>query len=106
MIHKIKIYIENRTAFRCKTEDQLTMFSIYLDNLGYTWCNGRTYADEVHTDYKEETCYYPFDGTYCDYGYFVENGYNVIDFEDIDTRFKDNKFIPDFKIKKIIDLKS
>ena len=97
----IKKYINQRYAINCKNEDEVHMLSIYLDSLGYTWCNNTSYITHQHLDYKEETCYYPFDGTYCDLEYFISNSYKVIKFEEIDPRFKNTKFIPDFKIQKI-----
>jgi hypothetical protein len=101
MKERIKNYIKGRVAFRCKTLEQIQMLSIYLNDLEYTWCNGRTYLQDYHFDYKENTCYYPHDGTFCDLDYFISNGYDVINFEDVDTRFKDDKFIPNFKIQEI-----
>lgn len=94
IIFNIEDY-DSRYVMHCKTEEEAIEFTQYLDSIGKKWCNGERYTPDNTTwgSYEENTCYEFTNGTYSDYGYFMQNNYTILEFENFD--FKDDFEIGD-----------
>ena len=63
---------KGKYVMHCKTEAEAKSFCRYLDSIGRKWCDGWKY-------FGKETCYCFNDGK-CSYeGYYISNGYTILD---------------------------
>lgn len=78
---------KEKLVIHCRTLEQANKFSAEADKLGYKWCNDASYLkDNQWTRYKELTCYNNI-GEYCDLTWYENDGYKILNFEDIDWGF-------------------
>lgn len=71
MIFDIEKY-KGKYVMHCKTEAESNSFCRYLDSIGRKWCDGWKY-------FGKETCYCFNDGK-CSYkGYYISNGYIILE---------------------------
>ena len=79
---------KEKLFINCKTEEQANIFCKASNKLGKKWCTRISYLFCNNWDwYKEDTCY-TNKGTYCSKSWYQENGYKVLNFEDIDWKTK------------------
>lgn len=91
-------------VMNCKSIDDATRFLEYLNITGRTWCDRQSYSPTTlhYQKYRENTCYAFNEGRYGSYGYYSDNGYTILNFEDFDwddditTSSKDIKRIDTF----------
>ena len=71
-------------AIHCNTEERANILLKAFDKMGKTWTGGDSYLDKnLWGGYKEETCY-ENDGTYCGKEFYLDNGYKVYEFEEVE----------------------
>ena len=66
-------------VIQCKTFEENKELMKIFDSLGLKWISGYSYATvpERWNVYKQETCYRPKEGTYCNLRYYQETGCNI-----------------------------
>ena len=70
-------------CIHCPTEKEAIEVLKIAHDKGYKWCDKTPYINELNWDtYKENTCYYLYDGDYSRVSYAVNNGYEVIEAEE------------------------
>lgn len=75
-------YVGNKLVVHCKTEELANEFLKLADGFGYKWCNGHCYVGEnSYQSYGENTCYSIDSGEYARKAFWVEIGYDVVEFE-------------------------
>lgn len=84
--YKLSDIIESdRIVINVKNRKEDIKLRKRLNALGKKWCSGTSYLREPRWGiYGEDTCYRPYGGTYGDIGWYIDNRYKVIDFNDID----------------------
>lgn len=88
---------DSRCVMHCRTREDAKSFLQHLHELGKTWCSGQSYANVTNYDqYGGDTCYSFADDTYCDIGYFIEEGYTILEYDDFD--WGDGSKVPDMII--------
>lgn len=87
MIFNIKDY-PGKVVMHCKTEKEARDFCEYLDSAGYRWCSGVRYTEKLSwRTYRERTCFSFNRGTFCDLEYFLEDGYEILEWSDFSNEF-------------------
>lgn len=86
--------IEAGMIIHCKTQDQALDLARYG---GLSYAMAATFWNE----YKSDTCYYRGRNgwSYCDKDYFIDNGYKIIEFEDLII----DESIPALSTKPVLD---
>jgi|SRR5690625_2651216 len=71
--------LTEKQVIHAPTEDIAKMLCNKFHKLGLKWRSRRSYPENLHWDkYKEETCYAPSDGEFCDIDYYTEQGYEIL----------------------------
>ena len=79
---------KEKLVINCKTRTQANIFCQESDKLGKTWSNKKSYLDQTDWEvHRADTCY-TNEGTYCPKSWYQENGYKILNFEDIDWEEK------------------
>lgn len=101
----IRDYPLIKTVMHCKTEEEAVAFLEYLHGLGHKWNGGESYRKHTNFDrYGDNTCYEFHQRKFGRLPYFIEEGYDILEFEDFDwgkafnleVDEKDKKTISDF----------
>jgi hypothetical protein len=80
----IPIKFEKGTVYHCKTEDIAKVLLTEAHEQGYKWCNDASYITTTEWDTcKIDTCYNIIDGSFCAILYAEEQGYTIINANDI-----------------------
>ena len=75
-------YATCSTAVHCPTKDLAKEFLSKAHKFGYGWLDGVSYADEDnYTKYGSETCYNLLSGQYSPIYFFVEEGFEIVEFK-------------------------
>lgn len=70
-------------VMHCKTQIEATSFTAHLTSIGKTWNGGGSYIHNNHwRDNEEDTCYDFNMGMYCNFGYFKDNDYTILEWSD------------------------
>lgn len=70
-------------VMHCRTQEDADMFCEYLSSVGKTWRGGTRYVG--HTNYHmygDSMCYDFQNGQYCHVEYFIDHGYEILEFDD------------------------
>lgn len=87
MIFNIKDY-PGDVVMHCKTEEEARDFCEYLDSIGRKWCSKVRYTEKLSwRTYRERTCYCFNRGTFCELGYFLREGYKILEWSDFSYGF-------------------
>ena len=79
---------KEKLVIHCKTFEEAIIFCKASDKLGKTWSNKKSYLDQTDWEvHRADTCY-TNEGTYSPKSWYQENGYEVLNFEDIDWETK------------------
>lgn len=102
----IKEAIKANTVVHCETEEEAERILGMAHELGYKWHTGENYENYTEWNiYKSAMCYYLFDGSYSDCGYFKKNDYTITPSTLIaDLKIKETDWTTppkDFEYKKI-----
>jgi len=63
----------------CSTLEESLAICQLMNDKGLKWRSDESYLDKNNwKDFKENTCYCPNSGKYCDLNYFKRNNYNII----------------------------
>ena len=83
-------------CMHCATVDEANAFLAFLDSIGRTWCNGRSYLDATHfDDYGEGTCYFFNNGTYDSIQYAKDCNWQVLEYASFDFCCIEEEFVTD-----------
>lgn len=90
-----KYWIKNLTkkqVIHAPTEEIANRLCKKFDMLGLKWNTKEPYPGNLEWDnYKEETCYSPSSGEYCDRGYYTREGYNILSIDQL-LDFQENEY--------------
>ena len=76
-------YVGEKTVVHCPTGELAKEFLDKVDEFGYKWYNGERYTCKCYySDYKENTCYNIFNGSFAYKDFYLSEGFNVVDFND------------------------
>lgn len=74
---------EGKYVMHCKTEEEAKNFCQYLNSVGRTWNNKRSYLTDNHWNmYKDKMVYYFNSGEYSSVNYAKNSGYTILEWED------------------------
>ena len=75
---------KEKIAIHCNTLDKATRLLRSLHLLGFSWCNGDSYFNNIEwCQYFEDTCY-SNSKEYASYQYYKRCGIKIYEFEEID----------------------
>ena len=78
-------------VMHCKTEEEAQIFLEFLSSIGRTWCDGKSYLENLNYNYEGQTAYAFNEGRYGRTDRQPELGFKVINFDDFDW---DDDIIP------------
>lgn len=82
---------KEKLVIHCKTLEEAKIFCKASNKLGKTWSNKKSYLDQTDWEvHRADTCY-TNEGTYSPEFWYQENGYKVLNFEDIEWETKIGK---------------
>lgn len=86
--------LDENQVIHAPTEEIAKRLCDKFDMLGLEWFSGEPYSRCLYWDkYREETCYLPSKGQYCDLSYYAEQGYEIIIIDELmDFQAKDKTF--------------
>lgn len=65
-------------VIHCSTEEEAKAICKLMHEAGLEWCSGLSYINKTNWLYHDEsTCYYPYEGQYCNFKYFKDKGYTI-----------------------------
>lgn len=71
-------------VMHCKTEEEAQIFLEFLSSIGRTWCDGKSYLENLNYNYEGQTAYAFNEGRYGRTDRQPELGFKVINFDDFD----------------------
>lgn len=88
-------YTHRYHAMHCPTEESAEIFCEYLESVGRRWGGGTKFTDVNNwSNYREDTCYAFNDKTYCNFEWFQENQYPILNFYDFEWGDSDERSEP------------
>lgn len=76
-----KIDIAKGHVIHCPTYTEAVKLCTFLKNLNFKWRSGDSYDITRWNDYKDQTCYSPYDGYYSRLGYYTGKGREQIEYD-------------------------
>lgn len=77
----------SRTAMHCPTQEASDIFMQYLNDVGECWCTGESYLSHSSWhEYGRHTCYAFKQGKCCDIDWYIESGFQILEFDDFDWK--------------------
>ena len=102
--------VKELTVVHCETEEQVNELLTWADSVGLKWSTERSYLGyNNYNDYKEDTCYYLYEGEFSFLYYYKKENYTIISFDEAlmgsskPVKFKNQK---EFIIHKLLIDKS
>ena len=78
---EIKNLIKENVVFHCDTEEKANELLKKAHELGYKWQYGFSYLDNnYYIKCEEDTCYYINQGSYGGLGYYIDEGFKIIEY--------------------------
>ena len=79
-------YVGEKTVVHCPTGELAKEFLDKVDEFGYKWYNGERYTCKCYySDYKENTCYNIFNGSFAHKDFYLSEGFNVVEFNGFES---------------------
>lgn len=84
MKHTLKEIHDNDYAIHCDTEEKANLLCKAMDKKGWTWSGGTRCTEDNRWEHdKNNTCYRPSCGGYCNVDWYKNEGYTIVEFEDV-----------------------
>lgn len=78
------LIMQPNTVVHCDTEEKGLELCKWADSKGLKWISGMSYLTMSNWgEYKNDTCYFLYQGEYCRKDFYKQEGYTILKYEDI-----------------------